>query len=362
MKILFLNSAREWGGNEKWTIEAACGLAQRGHEVFLGCRSRVFEEKAWCEKLRFVKIPFSNNLDLYTLLKIRSFIRKNGIEILVPTKQREYFLGGLAAAGIPSVKVAARLGIERPVRNFRNKTAFCSLFDSVIVNSQKIIETLGQTPSFDTSKCALVYNGVKIPELSVRIREEYRSLLGITGENRLIIGIGRLSPQKGFDLALKAFADLHKKFPAARLALIGAGSSEQEYRALAGVMGIKDHVIFTGHRDDVSGFIQAADLFWLTSRNEGMANVMLEAMAHKKAVVAFNVSGVDELVKDGENGFVVEPEDLTSLVDRSETLLLNDHLRELTESNALETVKNNFSREKMLCSLESLFERLLKQV
>ena len=358
MKILFLNSSHQWGGNEKWTLEASCGLAEMGHGVYLGCRSSIFEEKSWCKKLKFIKIPFYNNLDLITVLKLIKIIKVLEIDVLVPTKQREYFLGGLAACFFPSLKVAARLGIERPIDNLRNRIAFCKFFDSVIVNSRRIITTLARTPGFDTGKCTLVYNGVELPELSSEVRARYRHELGVGEENQLIAVIGRLAPQKGFDMALEAFAALHQIIPSVRMVLVGSGDFFQVYRDLAENLGIDKFVTFTGHRDDVSGFFQASDLFWLTSRKEGMANVMLEAMAHKKAVVAFNVAGVDEILIDGENGFIINQDTTNHLVECSEKILMDDKLKEQVGCAAFKTVKNDFSKEKMYSSLEKAFEEL----
>ena len=358
MNILFLNSAKDWGGNEKWTLMAASGLAERGHRVFLGCRSSLFSTRDASSGLRYVHMPFLNALDLLTVVKIWWFVVRNNIQIVIPTKQREYFLGGLAARCLPKVKVAARLGIDRPVENMRNRIAFCRLFHGVIVNSRKILTTLSGTPGFDTAKCHLVYNGIDLPQLSDGIRLKYRSELGIAEEEQLIVGIGRLAPQKGFDFALEAFSKLHRKLPSAKLALIGDGSSLEEYKTQAVSAGIKDHVIFTGHRDDISGFLQAADLYWLTSRSEGMSNAMLEAMAHKKAVLAFDVAGVDEAISDGESGVIIKMGDVEELAERSCAVLTDSKFRNSIETGAREVIEKRFTLSKSIDFLEKSLQKI----
>jgi len=350
MNILFLNSAKEWGGNEKWTLTAASALAHRGHNVFLGCRSDLFRQKCSEKNLKFVSFAFVNNADIVTLLKIRRFIKKESIDIVIPTKQREYILGGLAAKG--RAKVAARMGIDRPLHNFRNRFAFCKLFDVVIVNSTRIIDTLSRTEGFDPAKCRLIYNGVKIPELSPEIRGRYRHELNIDNDDVCMMCIGRLSAQKGIDYALKAFAEVYKVKKNICLVLVGDGSGRSEYEQLAETLNISDRVIFTGYRDDVSGLLQAADIFWLTSRSEGMANVMLEAMAHAKACVAFDIAGVAEVVKNNDNGIIVPFEDIAGF--KTAALLLIDDVakRDLLAENGYKTVVAKYSIEKMCADTE----------
>ncbi len=360
MRILFLNSAKEWGGNEKWTLSAASDLASRGHTVFLGCRSELFEKNNKEKTLLFVRFPFSNVFDVFTLIMVRLFIKKNSIDILIPTKQREYVLGGLA--GWKITKIAARFGIDRPLHNFRNRFAFRTLFDIVIVNSKKIIDTLSLTPGFDVNKCKLVYNGVNIPELSSDIREKYRKELGLSDAEFCIMGIGRLSSQKGFDLALQAFADLDKELQDCRLIIVGSGSESNEYRELAARLGIEKKVLFTGHRDDTSGLLQAADLFWLTSRSEGMSNALLEAMAHGKAVVAFDIAGVREAIVDEESGAIVEEGNTDKFARVSVKLLKDDKKRHALGVSSRERAEEYFSKDRSAEELENELRELVGSV
>jgi len=359
MNILFLNSAKEWGGNEKWSLTAATDLALCGHKVYFGCRSDIFAKKHAENVVQFVNIPFANVFDIVSLLKIRSFIKKNAIDIVIPTKQREYLLGGLAAW--KKAKIAARLGIDRPLHNFRNRFVFCVLFDAVIVNSKKIIAALALTPGFDTGKCKLVYNGVAIPEINDEVRCTYRQELKVDKDECCIMCIGRLSSQKGIDFALEAFANLCENVKNSRLILVGEGSGRAEYEMLAKKLAITDRVTFTGHRDDISGLLLAADIFWLTSRSEGMSNALLEAMAHAKAVVAFDIAGVDEAIVNNVNGIIIPSEDTVILADASRSLIVDVERRNTIAENARSHVVKTFSREKSVAVLERALMDIIKE-
>lgn len=350
MNLLFLCSARSWGGNEKWTLAAAEGLAARGHTVYLGARTDLFATRSIEKRLHHRRYPFAGNYDLRTVLQLCRDFRRLEIDIVLPTKQREYFLAGLAAFPSRRVKTVARLGIDRPIRNWRNRLAFCRFFDGVIVNSRSILDVLAKTKAFDSTICRVVPNGIPIPDLDPDARSRIRKELGLKDSAFAIVGVGRLTPQKGFDDAIRAFA----KLPAeTRLVLVGEGSHEAEYRQLAESLGVAGRVLFTGFRDDVPALLQSCDLFWLPSRSEGMPNALLEAMANGRAAVAYGVAGVREVLEDGGQGFVVPMGDIERLAKATQELIANPALRARIEREARERARTEFSPEAMVHRVEA---------
>lgn len=351
MNLLVINSAKEWGGTEKWALYTACGLAEKGHTVYFGCRGTLFDKRIFCKNVKIVKFPFSNNMDLITIWKLRSFMVRNHIDVVMPSKQREYFLAGLAAKSFTRTKVAGMFGIDRPIHNLRNHIVFCRLFDIVFVVAKKIIDVLAQTKEFDIKKCKVVYVGVQPIERNNEIRKKMRNSLAISDNETCIMGIGRLSSQKGFDYAINAFSLLLQKFPDAKLVLAGGGDLEF-YSEIAVREKIQDRVIFTGFRDDIPEMIQAADIFWLTSRSEGIPNVMLEAMATRIPVVSFDIAGVAEIIKNGQNGILVPFEDINALRYETSRLINDKALSKKLGENGYQTVTNDFSMEKMSSDTE----------
>ncbi len=122
----------------------------------------------------------------------------------------------------------------------------------------------------------------------------------------LILGnAGRLNVQKGQHLFLQLGALLiHEKHCDVRLVLAGGGEREQELRDLAVRLGIADRVLFTGFLEDLSPFWKAIDMFVLTSLWEGFGYVLLEAMLAQKPLLAFAVSNIPELIRQGDNGLL----------------------------------------------------------
>jgi glycosyltransferase involved in cell wall biosynthesis len=359
MNILIINSAREWGGTEKWALYTAYGLAARGHKVFFGCRGDLFQKRAMNDSVNFVTFPFANNIDVGTVLMIRRFLKYEKIDVVIPSKQREYFLAGLAGK-MTKVKVAGLYGIDRPIHNFRNWIVFCKLFNIVFVNAKRIIDVLGQTKKFDTRKCKLVYVGVEPIPLSDSTRKNARNELGIKDDEICLMGIGRVAPQKGFDYGIRALAQIVEKFNKVKFVIVGDGDI-QGHRQLASDCGVNDHVIFTGFREDIHSLVQAIDIFWLPSRSEGIPNTMLEAMAAKKPVIVFDIAGVAEVVKNNENGIVVPFEDITGFKTATQQLIDNVGERNRLAENGYKTVVTEYSMEKMYADTERELLSLVAQ-
>lgn len=359
MNVLFINSAKEWGGNEKWSLYAAHGLAKRGAKVFFGCRNTMFEERSWDKNVSFVKFDLVNQFDIKTIVQIARFCKENKIDIVIPTKQREYFLAGLALFTNKKIKVVARLGIDRPIHNLRNKIVFLYLLDAVIVNSKKICQTLSHTKGFDQNLCRIVYNGVEFPVLSKSEGISFREKIGCRPNEKLIAVVGRLASQKGIDMALCAFAALKEKTPHIRLIVCGDGPSEDEYRKLALTLDIQEKVHFLGFQKDLNPIYQATDIYWLTSRSEGMANSLLEAMSYGKTCIAFDVAGVSELMTDAVDGLIVPFGEMNELANKTYDVIIDRKKFEALGSAARSHVESHFTMDRMYENLEKTLVQVM---
>ena len=124
-----------------------------------------------------------------------------------------------------------------------------------------------------------------------------------------ILAMGRLHPNKGFDVLLRAIALL----PRGHLYLAGAGPEEAALRALAAELGITERVSFLGWRRDIGALLAAADIFICSSRHEPLGNIVLEAWSAAKPVIAAAAQGPTELINDGADGLLVPKEDAPAL-------------------------------------------------
>lgn len=151
---------------------------------------------------------------------------------------------------------------------------------------------------------------------------------------KIIIMVGRLSKEKNYPMALKAFANVKRN--GYKLHIYGVGPMEGNLRQLVSELGLLNDVIFEGQVKKVVNHIKDADIFLLTSNFEGMPNALIEGMAMGLACIStdFPSGAAKELIKDGEDGFVVPMNDVDALSSKLEILIEHEETRRLFQSKA----------------------------
>jgi len=170
----------------------------------------------------------------------------------------------------------------------------------------------------------------------------------------LVLGVGRLTRQKGFDLLLRAFARLRPEFPQWRIAILGVGPELESLRALAASLQIADAVSFEGTDPAIEGWMARAGLVVQPSRFEGFPNVVLEAMGLGAAVISGDCpAGPSDLITDGRNGLLVPVDDVEGLAAAMRKLLSDRALRERLGHEA-RNVRAAFSQERIMSMWDSI--------
>ncbi|PWT83990.1 MAG: glycosyltransferase family 4 protein [Acidobacteria bacterium] len=172
-----------------------------------------------------------------------------------------------------------------------------------------------------------------------------------------IVGMGRLEPQKGFDLLLCAFAQALTVHPDWTLDIFGEGSERDHLKSLADDLGLADRVSLPGAIKDPERALRQADIFILSSRYEGFPNALLEAMACGLAVISFDCrSGPREMIQHGVNGLLVPPNDVGALAKAMSRLMSAGGERQRLGKRAVE-VAERFSAAKVAQMWRSLLEQ-----
>jgi glycosyltransferase involved in cell wall biosynthesis len=204
-----------------------------------------------------------------------------------------------------------------------------------------------------------IHSGVEIDHyMSVRVNiEEKKKSLGISSRGLVVGTVGWLLPIKGPMHLLNAMESVWQDYPEATLVFVGKGDLEAELRAKALQMGVSGRVKFLGWRDDIPEIMKILDVFVLPSLNEGMGRVLVEAMAAGRPVVASRVGGIPDLVKHGENGFLVEPGDENGVSAAIKKLLADKIMRDqMGEKGRI--MAQAFSLENMVDKIDSLYASL----
>ena len=159
-------------------------------------------------------------------------------------------------------------------------------------------------------------------------------------ESRAVVGLGRLVPQKGFDLLVEGFARVADRFPEWRLVIGGDGPERARLERLAADFGIEDRVTLAGTVHGAQRWLSEASVLVLPSRYEGFPNVLLEGMSVGLACVASRCpSGPEEILAPGTDGLLFDVDDVDALAGHLEHLLADPGLRQRLGAAARETVR-----------------------
>jgi len=211
-------------------------------------------------------------------------------------------------------------------------------------------------------KMVTIHSGVDVTRfMKARVSiEEKKMSLGLNTKGVVVGTIGWLLPIKGPLYLLKAFEVIWQTNPGIQLVYVGKGDLEEDLRKEAYRIGVSDKVAFLGWRDDIPEIMQVLDIFVLPSLNEGMGRVLVEAMAAGKPIVASNVGGIPDLVKDGHNGFLVKPGDVGDLSFAIRKLLDDKKMREEMGKKGRAMAKD-YSVEKMVDKIDALYTALYQR-
>ena len=169
--------------------------------------------------------------------------------------------------------------------------------------------------------------------------------------------VGRLSSVKRVDLILASLSLL--KRDSEFLALIaGDGPERNQLEKMAEELGIADSVKFLGETDNVDRILSKIDIFIFSSEGEAFSLVILEAMANRKPIVAFNVDGVNEAIVNNKTGFLVNNMDVQQFAYKIKYLIKNRNIAKTMGDEGFKRVKNNFSIKNCIYMYENMYEKL----
>ncbi|ACI17095.1 glycosyl transferase family 1 [Coprothermobacter proteolyticus DSM 5265] len=204
--------------------------------------------------------------------------------------------------------------------------------------------------------------GVDIANLEQRgasiDRSEKRKELGISELSTVLITVAELIPRKNHIQVLKALSKLNKtNF---HYLVVGNGESEQQLKKAVNELMLQDKVSFLGFRRDVAELMASSDIFILTSRHEGLTRALMEAMAVGLPIIATDVRGNRDLVKSGENGYLVPLDDAEQTAIAIERLINSGNLRRSMGEKSKELVKQ-YDLQNIIPQMEEIYDLFLSR-
>ncbi|MBH68806.1 MAG: glycosyl transferase [Rhodospirillaceae bacterium] len=339
-KLLQVIAGAANGGAELFFSRLAIALEESGQNQKVVIR----KNREWSRYLRDGQVDteemaFGGTLDFLTALRLKRLVESYRPDIVftwMNRATRKMFPGSFIHV--------ARLGGYYKLKNYKN----C---DHLIGNTQKIVDYIiheGWSPE----------RAHYIPNFaSERIGEPVQKSSFHTPQDApLILALGRLHENKGFDVLLQALSHIPEGF----LWLAGTGKQREMLEALASDLGVSDRVRFLGWHSDTCDLLATCDIFVCPSRHEPLGNVILEAWVQKKPVVATCCDGPKQIVGDGENGLLCEIDQPESLAAAITTVLSDANLASSIALAGHRTYESNYTKKIVVRQYKEFFESLLK--
>lgn len=286
MKICFVNSTSKWGGVKSWTLDVACGLSARGHNVLIVGRPGPFIEKAATMGLETLGVSFGPDFNPVRIAGFLRLFRSRGTDLVVVNVGKDMRTAGVAAKML-RLPVVHRVGLAGDMLNtYKVRLLHRWIRPAILVPCAQIkAGLLHKLPYLHPDEITVIRTG-KDPALFMPDAPHTPLRL---------VSSSQLNKDKGHSDILHALVQLQRKGITPEYHIVGTGKYETELKALAVRLGVASQVRWLGFQRDVRACLRQCDLFLLPSYVEGLPNSLLEAMAEGLACVARNVGGVSEI-------------------------------------------------------------------
>jgi glycosyltransferase involved in cell wall biosynthesis len=217
------------------------------------------------------------------------------------------------------------------------------------------------------NKISVIYNGVDLRKFDMEVdRINIRKSLGCKEDESLVGTIGRYHAIKGYEYIIKAAGIILKIFPGIKFFVAGLDYNEENKTLISlknsvNKLNLEDRIILSGKKDGVAEIISSLDIFILTSLTESFGRVLVEAMAAKKPVVAFNVGGVAEIVEDGKTGFLVKARDYKVFASKIIYLLKNPEMAKTMGEAGRRRCEELFGIDLYVKRIQSVYRELINE-
>jgi glycosyltransferase involved in cell wall biosynthesis len=351
------------GGSERQLYELLRGIDQKRFRCFVYCLSDMtfpygsLMQEAGAE-LRVLKRQ--GYFDVTRVVKLAHRVRRDRIEILHSFlfHANGYAWPAWCLAAAPHLVTSARncqgYGF---LRDWVNRLAMRQS-DAIMCNGEAVRSFVAQHYGAPAVRCPVIYNGVDLERFAPPPAAGAPGATGDPGE-KVVLTIGRLVPQKDLTLFLQAAGLLLQRLPEVRFLVVGDGPHRALLEDYAAENGLRNRVVFLGERTDVPDLLRRANVFWLTSAWEGLPNVLLEALACAKPVVARDVGSCGEIISHGVNGYLVPRRDATAFVQYTLPLLSNAAQACAMGQAGRRLIEEKFSLPAMIATTEKLYDSIL---
>jgi glycosyltransferase involved in cell wall biosynthesis len=374
------------GGPALHVAYLTAGLADRGYDTTLvaGTVGRGEESMAFVADAKGVRVEVIDELhrnisplrDARAILRLARLIRRERPTILHTHTAKAGAVGRLAAllAGRARPPIIVHTFHGHVLRGYFNPVAsrgfrilervLAGMTTTLVAVSPEVQDDLVRLHVAPASKFAVIRLGI---ELDQRVgddsaeRTATRRLLGL-GDDPFVVGwVGRMTAVKRTDVVVRVLGELVERGVDAHLLLVGDGPDRDDLERYAHELGVVRRCLFLGYQEDVSRWYNAIDALLLPSVNEGTPVSVIESLAAQRPAVATRVGGTPDVIRDGVDGFLVDPSDGEALAERLAELARDPELRTQMGAAGRERVLQRYAVDRLVDDVDRLYRRLLAE-
>jgi L-malate glycosyltransferase len=351
------------GGGERIVLKLAALLPQYGYRAsiltFYAHPNSAGLKSPPCP---IYVLPLQRTYDLTALraaLELRRFLKQQQVQIVQTFFESSDLWAGLVTKTMSKSKLIwsrRDMGILRTGKHHLAYRLMAGTPDAVFAVSEQVRRHCIEVDRIDPVRVQTIYNGLNLSDWNTVSKPSE------TEGKLLVTTVGNIRRVKGHDIFIKAAASLVPRFPNVSFSIAGDVLEPDyfaELQTLVRDLHLSDHFHFVGGITNIHEYLSTADIFVLPSRSEGFSNAIVEAMAASLPVLATEVGGNAESVKDGVNGFLVPPEDPSALSAAIAHLLSNPAQAKAMGAAGRALVAECFTTEAMMKRISTAYRDLL---
>lgn len=365
IKVLQLISSGGYYGAENMLLNLCASQQKAGCQNSLLLFYNVhapnveFYERARRRGVSVRMVHCQGRADWRAVRQIEEYIQEDGIDLLHTHGYKADLYGYVAARRSHKPIVAtchnwvggtAALGIYNHLDRMalRRFNALAAVSAAV---AQRLLES-----GVPAERIKTIANGIDVERFE---QAQQLQTLAFDEGDKVVGMVARLDLQKGFEYLLKAVRELRSGFPTLKVVIVGEGPDRRTIEDMIQQYGLQSNVTLAGQQSDMPGVYASMDVFVLPSLNEGLPMTILEAMAASKPVVATKVGAVSGVIKNGENGLLVNPGQVDGLRDAIARLLSDPVLCRGMGTAGHQWVSQNYTSEAMALRYRQMYDEVL---
>ena len=317
--VLHIDTEKTFRGGQQQALYLHQEMLRRGLTSFFAIPEQsLIQQKL--DPTHVVHYRFRSEFDIPSGIKLARFARKNHVNILHAHSGHALSVAIWAKMFYPACKIVASRRVDFRIRGFFSRLKYRRA-DKIVCISREIRRVMLDC-GIEDNRLAVIHSGVDLDRFaSCKASRDY---LPESLRNRRIIGIvAALAGHKDYPNLLQAAQNILDANPDAVFVSLGDGPEREAVHALAQPEPLRSRFIFLGHRDDVGTILKSFDFFVMSSRKEGLGTSIIDAMAQGLPIVATDAGGIPELIRDRENGILVERQNSNALAEGLQYML--DH-------------------------------------